>query len=120
MKTYFIITAAFLFGVAPVFSFGYDVHTANAETSVQTVTKDVPKTVKLKITGMTCAGCSKQVSATLKGLDGVIEQKVEYPGDLATVRYDAAKTSVDKIIKAIEQLGYKAVTVSDKGTAKQG
>ncbi|MBS1751584.1 MAG: ATPase P [Flavobacterium psychrophilum] len=118
MKTRSIIIAAFLFGAAPVF--GYGNSKANAQTSVQTVIKEEPKTVKLKITGMTCAGCSNHVATTLKALDGVMDQKVLYPGDLATVKYDARKTSIDKIIKAIEKIGYKAVTLSDKAMAKQG
>ncbi|MBS3912990.1 MAG: hypothetical protein KG003_00670 [Bacteroidetes bacterium] len=37
------------------------------------------KTVKLKITGMTCAGCSNHVSVVLENIDGVIEQNAEYP-----------------------------------------
>ncbi len=90
---------------------------ANAQTSVHTLsnyTKEDPKTVTLKITGMTCAGCSNQVAIALKELAGVIEQKVEYPGAVATVKYDATKTSVDKIVKAIEKLGYKAEVQKEK------
>lgn len=87
---------------------------AKAQSDVKSVTKDEPKTVKLKITGMTCAGCSSHVATTLKGIKGVLEQKVEYPGDVATVTYDHAKTSVAKIIKAIEKIGYKAAAISTK------
>ena len=79
----------------------------NAQTTLKTVTKEEPKTVKLKITGMTCAGCSNHVATTLKEIDGVIEQKVEYPGNVAIVKYNSKKTSVTNIIKAIEKLGYK-------------
>ncbi len=76
----------------------------NAQTTVKTVTKQEPKTVKLKITGMTCAGCSNNVAAALKAVDGVAEQKVEYPGDITTRKYTPAKTSVADIIKAIEKI----------------
>ncbi len=67
-----------------------------------------PKTIKLKITGMTCAGCSDHISNALKALGGVLDQYVEYPGDLATITYDPAKTNPDAIIKVIEKTGYKA------------
>ncbi len=50
---------------------------------------------------------------------GFVEQKVEYPGDVATLKFNPAKTSVDDIIKAIEKIGYKAVAISEKATAKQ-
>lgn len=72
------------------------------------------KTVKLKITGMTCAGCSNNVSNALKNVDGVIEQSVEYPGNVAIIKYDATKTNPDELIKAIEEAGYKAEIIKEK------
>lgn len=71
-------------------------------------TQQEPKTVKLKITGMTCAGCSKIVYDTLQNTGGVLHQSVEYPGDLATINYDSAKTNPEELIKVIEKLGYQA------------
>lgn len=62
---------------------------------------------------MTCAGCSNHVSSALKNIDGVIEQNVEYPGDVATIKYDASKTNPTEMIKAIENVGYKAVTLNE-------
>lgn len=118
MRTVFIALGTFLFTAVQVS--GTSVFKANAQTSIKSITKDEPKTVKLKITGMTCAGCSNHVATALKALDGVMEQKVEYPGEVATVKYNPAKTSVTDIIKTIEKLGYKAVVVSEKTTAKQG
>lgn len=118
MKSLSIIAGSFLLIAAQVC--GIADGKANAQTTLKTVTKEEPKTVKFKITGMTCAGCSNHVATTLKAIDGVIEQKVEYPGDLATIKYNPAKTSVADIIKAIGKIGYKAVAVSEKATAKQG
>lgn len=68
---------------------------------------------------MTCASCSNHVATTLKGIDGVLEQKVEFPGDVATVKYNPSKTSVADIIKAIEKIGYKASAVTAKANEKQ-
>ncbi len=76
------------------------------------------KTVKLKITGMTCAGCSSTVSRTLENIDGVISQSLEYPGDVATIKYDATKTDTDKLIKAIKDVGYSAEIVKEKKSKK--
>jgi len=118
MKTLFIALGTLLFTTAQVCSCGN--FKANAQTSVKSITKDEPKIVKLKITGMTCAGCSNHVATTLKALDGVVEQNVEYPGDVATIQYNPAKTSVADIIKAIEKTGYKAVAVSEKSITRQG
>lgn len=85
-----------------------------AETArIEKTTDQPPKTIKLKITGMTCAGCSNHISTALKNMDGVIEQSVEYPGDIATIKYDASKTNPAEMIKAIEKAGYKAEIIKE-------
>ena len=68
---------------------------------------------------MICAGCANHVATTIKAFDGIVEQKVGYPGDIATLKYYPTKTSVSDIIKAIEKLGYKATAISEKTTLKQ-
>ena len=76
------------------------------------------QSVKLKITGMTCAGCSNHISNALKEVDGIIEHKVEYPGDLAIIQYDPKKKNPDAIIKVIEQTGYKAEIIKENQKEK--
>jgi len=71
-----------------------------------------PKTIKLKITGMTCAGCSSHIANTLKAMAGIIDQSVLYPGDLAIITYDSAKTNPKAIIEVIQQLGYKVEIIN--------
>ena len=71
------------------------------------------KTVKLKITGMTCAGCSNHVTQALKNVDGVIKIDLEYPGDVATIEYDSKKTTPKELIAAIEKINYKAEIVNE-------
>ena len=102
---------------------GIQLCNAYSFTNAQTMTtigiyKENPKTVKLKITGMTCAGCSNHISKALKEVNGVLEQKVEYPGDVATIKYDASKTSLDEIIKVIEKTGYKARVIEENKVKK--
>jgi hypothetical protein len=62
-----------------VCSFG--VSKVNFQTPVHSAAKGEAKIVKLKITGMACAHCSNHVATTLKALDSIVEQKVEYPDD---------------------------------------
>lgn len=85
---------------------------ANAQTSVLNNTVNEIKTIKLKITGMTCVGCSNHVSTALKNIEGVIEQTVEYHKNVATIKYDASKTNPNDMIKAIEKAGYKAEIIN--------
>ena len=75
------------------------------------------KTVKLKITGMTCSGCSNHVTQTLEGVKGVLKVDLEYPDDVATIEYDATTTKKEDLIAAVEKINYKAAVVKDKSTA---
>lgn len=72
------------------------------------------KTVKFKITGITCAGCSNTISNALKEVDGVLEHSVEYPGDMAIIQFDDSKTNIEALKLVIEKKGYKAEIVKDK------
>ena len=60
--------------------------------------------VKLTITGMSCGHCVSAVDKALKRMDGVQVEQVAIGS--ATVSYDPATTSTDKITKAIEDEGY--------------
>ena len=80
-------------------------------TEVTTSIKKGNKTVKLKITGMTCAGCSDHVTQTLEEVKGVSKVDLEYPGDVATVEYDSKATNKEELIAAIEKINYKAEEV---------
>lgn len=75
-----------------------------ASTIVKSV-KDVQdsKTVKLKITGMTCAGCNNHVHKLLSETEGVLDNSVEYPGDIAIVQYNPEKISPKEIIDIIQE-----------------
>lgn len=78
------------------------------------VSKSEPKEVRLKITGMTCAGCTNHINSALSKANGVIKNEVKYPGNVAIIKYDASKTTVSEIIKSIEKTGYKAEVQKDK------
>ena len=108
------VSAIAIFSVANVCGCGICKANAAAKVIMQSpvMGKEEPKTVTLKITGMTCAGCANHVSKALKNVNGVMEQSVEYPGDVAIVKYDAAKTKPEELIKAIEKIGYKAEVIN--------
>lgn len=106
----FLMTAAYVCGCG--------VCKANVEVKVvkqsSLISKDSPKTVTLKVTGMSCAGCANHVSKALKNVNGIIEESVKFPGDIAIVKYDASKTKPEAFIKAIEEAGYKAEVIKSK------
>ncbi|HAN21639.1 MAG TPA: heavy metal transporter [Clostridiales bacterium] len=71
-------------------------------------------TQTLKIDGMTCINCQNAIEKKLKSLNGIKSAKVSYSSGVATFSFDGNIISIEKIIKAIEQLGYKIVQKQNK------
>ncbi len=64
----------------------------------------------MKIDGMSCGHCVNQVTKALKDLGNVEVGQVKVGG--ATVTYDPASTSPDRIRKAVEDQGYAVTTTT--------
>ena len=117
MKRIIILSAAatILYAISQVCGCG-DSCSVNAQTMASTeITKGESKTVTLKVTGMTCAGCANNISASLDKLDGVLDHEVKFPGDVATIKYDPDKTSAKEIIAAIKKTGKYKVKITTDG-----
>lgn len=69
-------------------------------------------TVAFDVKGMTCAGCEYGVRKVLTRLPGVSKADVSYEKRRALVTYDPGAVTVEKMIAAIQTLGYKATVVS--------
>lgn len=95
MRTFVILAVV----IIAAFAFAHTARAANATTT-------------LHIEGMTCAGCETAVKMILKKTAGLISSEVSYEEKRAVVWYDAAKTTPEKIAKAVaDALSYK-VTVT--------
>jgi copper chaperone len=64
-------------------------------------------TAEIKIQGMTCEGCVKSVSRTLAAVPGVHDVNVSLAEASAKVSYDAERTSVADLKKAVARAGYE-------------
>ncbi|MCJ7688872.1 MAG: heavy metal translocating P-type ATPase, partial [Clostridiaceae bacterium] len=70
----------------------------------------VPTTTKtLKLEGMTCAACAKNVERVTKKLPGVVESNVNFVTEKLTISFEPALVRTADIKKVIEKSGYKAV-----------
>ena len=79
-----------------------------ASLSVAHTARAANATTTLHIEGMTCAGCETAVKMVLKKTAGVISSEVSYEEKRAVVTYDAAKTTPEKLAKAVaDALSYK-------------
>src|SRR5260370_16196514 len=70
--------------------------------------------VVIAVEGMYCDSCAAGIKAMLKRTPGVISADVSYARKEAVVDYDQEKTAPEKIVQAINNLGYKA-SVKNKG-----
>lgn len=72
----------------------------------------------LKIEGMTCAACAKNIERVTKKLQGIIEANVNFATEKLNVNYDESKVSLIDIQVAIEKAGYKALIEASNKTLK--
>ena len=70
--------------------------------------------ITLKIDGMMCSACSATVQTALKGVEGVKAAEVSLETKQAIVCFDSAKTSVAKLIAAVNKTNFKAQQVTFK------
>lgn len=77
-----------------------------------TVCEDVKKhpetkDVTLHIEGMSCGGCEGKVKKVLSACKGVSDVQVSHKDGKAELHLEDGKASVDDLIKAVKNLGYK-------------
>jgi len=63
----------------------------------------------LKIEGMTCAACAKNIERVSKKLPGVIEANVNFATEKLNISFEPSLVRTADIKKAIEKAGYKAL-----------
>ncbi|HLY95347.1 MAG TPA: heavy metal translocating P-type ATPase [Gaiellaceae bacterium] len=72
---------------------------------------DAPERARttLALDGMTCASCATRIERTLNKLDGV-QATVNFATETATVSYDPELVAPERLIGAVEAIGYHAAT----------
>lgn len=66
--------------------------------------------ITMKIDGMSCGNCVRHVTKALESLDGVQVERVEIGS--ATLAFDPAAASEDRITQAIEDEGYAVASAN--------
>ena len=62
----------------------------------------------IKIDGMSCQGCVKNITGVLSALPGVSAAEVSLESAEARVSFDAAAVSREALVEAIEDAGFDA------------
>ncbi|MEW6292277.1 MAG: heavy-metal-associated domain-containing protein [Pseudomonadota bacterium] len=66
------------------------------------------ETTTIKITGMSCGGCTASVTKVLSETPGVAQAEVQLSPGQATVEFDPAKVTRTALCAAIEDAGFEA------------
>ena len=66
------------------------------------------KTVIIPIEGMSCSACAARVKKALTSIDGVSEVEVNLADRNARVHFAPSKLSPDRLVSAVNGLGYHA------------
>ena len=75
------------------------------------------ETIRIPVSGMTCAACQSRVQRTLQKEAGVEDATVNLMMKSATVTYDPAAVTPDRLVEAIRGTGYGAELASPDQTA---
>jgi P-type Cu+ transporter len=62
----------------------------------------------LKLRGMSCAACAKNIEQAIRSVPGVTECAVNFGAEQASVMYDANRTDLGKIQDAVSEAGYSS------------
>jgi Cu+-exporting ATPase len=78
------------------------------EAPVLLASAEAPVTVRIPVSGMTCAACQARVQRTLARTAGVVSTNVNLMTHEATVAYAPALTSPARLVETIRDTGYGA------------
>ncbi|MCX6826034.1 MAG: heavy metal translocating P-type ATPase [candidate division Zixibacteria bacterium] len=73
------------------------------------------KELRLKISGMHCAGCAANIVKGLSTLEGVKQAQVNYATETARVDYEPERLSEKSIYERIASLGYRVESAATAG-----
>ncbi|WP_317245535.1 heavy-metal-associated domain-containing protein [Flavobacterium amniphilum] len=118
MKIMKLSTLALVFAGLTLVGCKKEIAETSSEEGTQNETSKVvakAETTSFKIDGMTCAmGCAKTIENKLAGLDGVQKATVDFEKKTATVEYDAAVQTPEKLVETVEAVADgKTYKVSD-------
>jgi Cu+-exporting ATPase len=78
---------------------------------------DDTQSIRIPVTGMTCAACSARVQRTLQKQPGVADANVNLMMKTATVRFDPRTVTPENLVEAIRETGYGAQLANPDQTA---
>jgi mercuric ion transport protein len=112
-KTFLLLVTLFA-GLMIAFHSYAKIFSPKTEKTTIIVEKSNIQTVEVNIKGMSCQACEEEVNHEVNKLPGIIQSKVSYANKNAVVQFDVSKTTIQKIIDAVNGTGYKVTNHSIK------
>lgn len=82
--------------------------------------KDIKTVVFTTLPQMQCENCENKIKGNMKFEKGVKEVETNIAEQKVTIKYDADKTTPEKLAEGFAKFNYKATVVSDDAPAKKG
>ena len=76
------------------------------------------QTVSFIVEGMTCGGCENSLKKNVLEEDGIVEVSASHLEKNAIIKFDAGKTSVEKIKNIIIDTGYEVLGQTEESEIK--
>jgi len=67
--------------------------------------------VTLRVTGMTCEGCVRNVTQALEKISGVVSAEVDLAAGRAVITLDSDNITTTALVLAVKAAGYNAIAV---------
>ncbi len=67
---------------------------------------------------MHCAGCENKIKGNIKYIKGVKSIETDLEKQTVTIKYDSAKTTLEKIVAGFSKIGYEVKEVTQKKDGK--
>ena len=91
--------------------------TGTIETGARSAHDASTESIRIPVSGMTCAACSSRVQRALQKQPGVADANVNLMMKTATVRFDPGVVTPERLVETIEATGYGAQLASPDQTA---
>ena len=88
--------------------------------STATLSPGETRTVRLQVSGMTCAGCVHTIEQSVEVVPGVVGAEVNLVTGTAAVQYEAGAVEVEAIRQAVDRAGYAAREADPAATEVPG
>lgn len=78
----------------------------SGKTDIKTASPENLIEVSIEVKGMTCEGCENTIVKNLDAIAGVEKATASHLDSVALVTFDQSQTSIDELVKSIENTGY--------------